>query len=158
MGLERLTSVLQGADNNYDTDVFLPIMRRARNVPATEEAMRAGGDALPRRADHSRSIAFLIADGIMPGMRRAYVLRMIVRRATRFGKMLGIERPFLAETVQAVIDTMGHHYTELVDRQDFIRQVVTQEGDALPGHPHGRPGPPRRPGRPAAGRRAVYPR
>jgi alanyl-tRNA synthetase len=129
LGLERLTSVLQGADNNYDTDVFLPIMRRARDVAGhTEEAMRANVTPYRVIADHSRSIAFLIADGIMPGNEgRAYVLRMIVRRAARFGKMLGIERPFLAETVQAVIDTMGHHYTELVDRQDFIRQVVTQE-------------------------------
>ena len=129
MGLERVTSVLQGADNNYDTDAFLPIMHRAREVAgASEESMRA--NVVPYRviADHSRAIAFLIADGAMPGNEgRAYVLRMILRRAARYGKILGIDRPFLAETVQAVIDTMGHHYTELVDRQDFIRQVVTQE-------------------------------
>ncbi len=129
MGLERLCSVLQGADNNYDTDVFLPIMRRARDIVGeTDQGMRA--NVVPYRviADHSRSIAFLIADGVMPGNEgRPYVLRMILRRAARYGKRLGIEKPFLADTVQAVIDTMGHHYTELVERQAFIRQVVTQE-------------------------------
>jgi alanyl-tRNA synthetase len=129
MGLERVTSVIQDVASNYDTDLFLPIMRRAREVAgATEEEMRA--NEVPYRviADHSRAVAFLIADGVLPGNEgRNYVLRMILRRAARFGKLLGIERPFLAETVDAVVDVMGHHYTELVERQEFIRQVVTQE-------------------------------
>ncbi|NLG48802.1 MAG: alanine--tRNA ligase, partial [Chloroflexi bacterium] len=129
MGLERITSILQGVNNNYDTDLFLPIMNRTRELLGQDEqAMRE--NLVPYRviADHSRALAFLIADGVLPGNEgRSYVLRLILRRAARFGKRLGFDGPFLAETAQAVIDTMGHHYTELVDRQDFIRQVITQE-------------------------------
>ena len=129
LGLDRLASILQGVDNNYDTDLFLPIMRRTRELLGQDEAtMRA--NLVPYRviADHSRAIAFLIADGILPGNEgRSYVLRLILRRAARFGKMLGFGGPFLAETAQAVIDTMGDHYQELRERQAFIRQAITQE-------------------------------
>jgi len=129
MGLERVTSILQGVDNNYDTDLFLPIMQRARELLGHDEAtMRA--NLVPYRviADHSRAIAFLIADGVLPGNEgRNYALRLILRRAARFGRLLGFEGPFLAETAQTVIDTMGHHYTELVERRDFIREVITRE-------------------------------
>jgi alanyl-tRNA synthetase len=129
MGLERVTSVLQDVDNNYDTDVFMPIMRRTRELLDQDEAaMRA--NVVPYRviADHSRAIAFLIADGVLPGNEgRSYVLRLILRRAARFGKLLGFQGPFLAETAQAVIETMGDHYRELRDRQEFIKQAITQE-------------------------------
>jgi len=129
MGLERVTSILQGVDNNYDTDLFLPIMHRTRELLGHDEAtMRA--NLVPYRviADHSRAIAFLIADGVLPGNEgRGYALRLILRRAARFGRLLGFEGPFLAETAQAVIDTMGSHYTELVERRDFIREAITRE-------------------------------
>jgi alanyl-tRNA synthetase len=129
MGLERLTAVLQGVDSNYDTDLFQPIIARTRALLGHDEAtMRA--NLVPYRviADHSRAITFLIGDGVLPGNEgRSYVLRLILRRAARFGKLLGLERPFLAETAQAVIDTMGDHYTELRDRGAFIRQVITRE-------------------------------
>ena len=129
MGLERVTSILQGVDNNYDTDLFLPIMHRTRELLGHDEAtMRA--NLVPYRviADHSRAIAFLIADGVLPGNEgRGYALRLILRRAARFGRLLGFEGPFLAETAQAVIDTMGSHYTELIERRDFIREAITRE-------------------------------
>jgi len=129
LGLERITSVLQGTDNNYDTDLFRPIMEQARRITGhSDEEMRA--NVVPYRviADHSRAIAFLVADGVLPGNEgRSYVLRMILRRATRFGRLLGIEEPFLAHTVDAVVENMGNHYEELLERRDFIRQVVTQE-------------------------------
>jgi alanyl-tRNA synthetase len=129
MGLERITAVLQGADNNYDTDLFLPIMERTRALLGKSEApLRA--NPVPYRviADHSRALAFLIADGILPGNEgRSYVLRMILRRAARFGKLLGFERPFLGESAQAVIDIMGDHYAELRERQAFICEAITQE-------------------------------
>jgi len=129
MGLERITSVLQGVDNNYDTDLFLPIMQRTRELLGhDEETMRA--NIVPYRviADHSRAITFLIADGVLPGNEgRNYVLRLILRRAARFGRLLGFEGPFLAQTAQAVIETMGHHYSELEERRDFICQAITQE-------------------------------
>jgi len=129
MGLERITAVLQGAHNNYDTDLFLPIMQRTREmVGASEAEMRA--NIVPYRviADHSRAITFLIADGVLPGNEgRGYVLRMVLRRAARFGKRLGLNRPFLAETADVVIETMGHHYSELIERRAFIREAITQE-------------------------------
>lgn len=129
LGLERITSVLEGVDNNYDTDLFLPVMERTRALLGHDVA-RMRANLVPYRviADHSRAMAFLIADGVLPGNEgRNYVLRLILRRAARFGKLLGFEQPFLAETAQAVIDTMGHHYTELVERQAFIRDAITKE-------------------------------
>ncbi len=129
MGLERVCSIVQGVESNYDTDLFQPIFRRTRELLGHDEAtMRA--NTVPYRviADHSRALTFLIADGVLPGNEgRAYVLRMILRRAARFGQRLGFTAPFLAETAQAVIDTMGHHYTELVERSGFIREVITRE-------------------------------
>jgi len=129
LGMERIASILQGVDSNYETDLFLPIMRRTRLLLGHDEtAMRA--NIVPYRiiADHSRAIAFLIADGVMPGNEgRGYVLRMILRRAAVRGRQMGFEGPFLAETAQAVIDTMGHHYAELVERGEFIREVINEE-------------------------------
>ena len=129
LGLERVVSVLQGVDNNYDTDLFLPIMRRVHELLGHDEVtMHASMVAYRRIADHSRAITFLIADGVLPGNEgRSYVLRLILRRAARFGRLLGFEGPFLAETARAVIDTMGHHYTGLVARRDFVCEVITQE-------------------------------
>ncbi|MFH1086225.1 MAG: alanine--tRNA ligase, partial [Chloroflexota bacterium] len=129
MGLERLTSVLQGADNNYDTDLFLPIMERTRSlIGHSQAAMRA--NVVPYRviADHARALTFLIAEGVLPGNEgRSYVVRMVLRRAARFGRMLGFQEPFLAEAAQAVIDTMGDHYRELRARQAFVREAITLE-------------------------------
>jgi len=128
-GLERIASVLQGVDNNYDTDLFMPIMQRTRELLGHDEAtMRA--NIVPYRviADHSRAVTFLIGDNVLPGNEgRNYVLRLILRRAARYGRLLGFREPFLAETAQAVIDTMGHHYRELRERQDFIKEAITQE-------------------------------
>ncbi|MBC7235431.1 MAG: alanine--tRNA ligase [Chloroflexi bacterium] len=129
MGLERVTSVLQGANNNYDTDLFLPIMHRARELLGQDEAaMRENLVAYRVIADHSRAITFLIADGVIPGNEgRSYVARMVLRRAARFGRRLGFEEPFLAETARVVIEIMGPHYTELQERADFICEAITQE-------------------------------
>jgi alanyl-tRNA synthetase len=129
MGLERMSSVLQGVDNNYDTDLFTPIIQRTQELLGHSEAERQANYIAYRViADHSRAIAFLIADGVLPGNEgRNYVLRMILRRAARFGRLLGFNKPFLAQTAQAVIATMGHHYQELVERQDFICEVITRE-------------------------------
>jgi len=129
MGMERITAVLQGADSNYDTDLFTPIMRRTQELLGHDEATMHR-NLVPYRviADHSRALAFLIADGVMPANEgRGYVLRMILRRAAVRGRQLGFEGPFLADTAQAVIDTMGSHYIELVERGGFVRQVIDQE-------------------------------
>jgi alanyl-tRNA synthetase len=129
MGFERVTSVLQGVESNYETDLFTPIIRRTQQLLGHDEAT-VQRNLVPYRviADHSRAITFLISDGVLPGNEgQSYITRLILRRAARFGKLLGFGGPFLAETAQAVIDTMGHHYTELVERRDFIRQAITRE-------------------------------
>jgi len=129
LGMERITSVLQGVDSNYDTDLFLPIMQRTQELLRHDEAtMRANLVSYRVIADHSRALAFLIADGVMPGNEgRGYVLRMILRRAAVRGRQLGFDGPFLADTAQAVIDIMGHHYAELMERAGFIHEVISQE-------------------------------
>ncbi len=129
MGLERITAILQGADSNYDTDLFLPIMERTRALLGhSPERMREQYVAYRVIADHSRAVAFLVGDGVLPSNEgRGYVTRMVLRRAARYGRRLGFEEPFLAETVATVIDQMGDYYSELRQRADFIQDVVRQE-------------------------------
>jgi len=128
-GLERIASILQGKDNNYDTDAFLPIMLRIQSLLGQTDAHRLANLARYRAiADHSRACTFLIGDGVLPGNEgRSYVLRMILRRAARFGKLIGFDGPFLAKVAETVIDMMGGHYTDLVNKQDFILQTITEE-------------------------------
>lgn len=128
-GLERIASILQGKDNNYDTDAFMPIMQRIGALLGQDDAHRQANLARYRAiADHSRSCTFLIGDGVLPGNEgRSYVLRMILRRAARFGKLIGFEGPFLAQIAGTVIDMMGGHYTDLVNKRDFILQTITEE-------------------------------
>jgi alanyl-tRNA synthetase len=128
-GLERLASILQGKDNNYDTDAFAPIMDRIQHLLGQSEAHRRQHLARYRAiADHSRAITFLIGDGVLPGNEgRNYVLRMILRRAARFGKLIGFDQPFLAQVAEVVIDEMGSHYTDLRQKRAFILQTITDE-------------------------------
>ena len=128
-GLERLASILQGKDNNYDTDAFTPIMDRIQELLGHSDDQRqehlVGYRVI---ADHGRSITFLISDGVMPGNEgRDYVVRMILRRAARFGKLIGFEEPFLAEICRVVIAEFGPHYSVLQANEDFIVQTVTAE-------------------------------
>ena len=128
-GLERLASILQGKDNNYDTDAFTPIMDRIQELLDHSDAQRqehlVGYRVI---ADHGRAISFLISDGVMPGNEgRDYVVRMILRRAARFGKLIGFEEPFLAEICRVVIAEFGAHYKVLQANEDFIVQTVTAE-------------------------------
>uniref|UniRef100_A0A7C1JHH4 Alanine--tRNA ligase n=1 Tax=Caldilinea aerophila TaxID=133453 RepID=A0A7C1JHH4_9CHLR len=128
-GLERLASILQGKDNNYDTDAFLPIMNRIQQLAGHSDAQRQEHLFRYRAiADHARACTFLIGDGVLPGNEgRQYVLRMILRRAARFGKIIGFERPFLAQVADVVIQEMGGHYTDLIPKRDYIMQTITDE-------------------------------
>ncbi|MEZ4674289.1 MAG: alanine--tRNA ligase [Caldilineaceae bacterium] len=128
-GLERIASILQGKENNYDTDAFMPIMLRIGELLGQDEAHRQEHLYRYRAiADHSRAITFLIGDGVLPGNEgRSYVLRMVLRRAARFGKLIGFEGPFLAQVAEVVIEQMGGHYTSLVEKRDFILQTITEE-------------------------------
>ncbi len=129
MGLERVTTLSQGVVANYDNDLFTPILYRVRELLGHSEA-EMERHAVPYRviADHSRAITFLVGDGVIPGNEgRNYVLRMILRRAARFGRKIGFTDPFLGEVAQVVIDRYGDHYTELRRRREFILNVVRQE-------------------------------
>ena len=137
MGFERIVSVLQGVRSNYDTDLFVPIIRRTRELLREAGVERAVDADLadPQRAisyriiaDHSRAITFLIGDGVLPANEgRGYVLRLILRRAARHGRMLGFTQPFLAEIAKTVIEIMGPHYDEIVRRREFILSNIEQE-------------------------------
>ncbi len=133
MGLERLASVLQGVATNYDTDLFVPIHQRMRQLlehdPDDFENERFSYQVI---ADHSRAIAFLIADGVMPSNDgRGYVLRRIVRRAVRHGRLLGRQEPFLEETAKVVIELMGEAYPLLRERREVILGTIIREENAF---------------------------
>ncbi len=129
MGLERVAALMQGKTNNYDTDLFTPIMDRTQELLGhADEERQAQLTAYRVIADHGRAITFMIGDGVMPGNEgRASVLRLILRRAARYGRLLGFDGPFLAKIADKVIDEMGHHYIELKARRQFILNVITQE-------------------------------
>ncbi|MFN8501344.1 alanine--tRNA ligase [Kouleothrix sp.] len=129
MGLERMSTVLQGVKSNYDTDVFLPIIERTIALLGSDEAhYRAHFAPYRAVADHSRAVAFLIADGVLPGNTgRSYVLRRILRRAAYQGRTVGFEKPFLADVIATVIDQMGAAYPELRQRREFILETTDAE-------------------------------
>jgi alanyl-tRNA synthetase len=129
LGLERLASVLQQVQTNYDTDLFAPIHVRMRELlghdPDAFEQERFSYQVI---ADHSRAITFLIADGVLPSNEgRGYVLRRIIRRAVRHGRLLGRREPFLAETARVVIDIMREAYPLLAERRDEILGAIVRE-------------------------------
>jgi alanyl-tRNA synthetase len=129
MGLERLAAVVQGVSSNYDTDFFRPIIGFIETISGKKYGSNKDADVSMRViADHSRAVTFLIGDGILPSNEgRGYVLRRILRRAARHGKLIGLNRPFLHEIVAVVIDSMKDVYTDLIDKEAFIRKVVVNE-------------------------------
>jgi alanyl-tRNA synthetase len=129
MGLERLASVLQQVPTNYDTDLFTPIHVRMRELighdPDTFEVERFSYQVI---ADHSRAVTFLIGDGVLPANEgRGYVLRRILRRAVRHGRLLGRREPFMADAGSVVIDVMAEAYPHLGERRDEILSVIARE-------------------------------
>ena len=116
MGLERITSVLQGKRSNYDTDLFVPILRAAAERAGTPYGADADKDVSMRViADHVRALTFLVADGIVPANDgRGYVLRRVLRRAIRHGIRLGITEPFVHDLLPSVVGTLGEVYPEIV--------------------------------------------
>ena len=129
LGLERTSLISQGVVSNYDTDLFLPILKRIQEMLGDSDDS-AKAKWVPYRviADHGRAVTFLVGDGVIPGNEgRNYVLRMILRRAARFGRKIGFAEPFLGEVAKAVIDTMGNHYQDLKRRREFILNVIRQE-------------------------------
>jgi alanyl-tRNA synthetase len=129
MGLERITSVVQNVNTNFDTDLIRPIIRRTEEMTGTAFGQREAADvAMKVIADHSRAAVFLIGDGILPSNEgRGYVLRRIMRRAIRYGRNIGLTRPFLHETARVVCDLMRPAYPELSDAEAFIANVIVNE-------------------------------
>ncbi|NJN93177.1 MAG: alanine--tRNA ligase [Anaerolineales bacterium] len=129
MGLERIVSVVQNKRANYETDLFMPIMRHIQALLGhSETQMQQHLIAYRVIADHGRAITFMIGDGVMPGNEgRASVLRLILRRAARYGRLAGFEGSFLAKIAEKVIEEMGDHYIELKARRQFILNVIIQE-------------------------------
>jgi len=129
MGLERTIAVVQGKVSVYETDLFAPLLECISGLAGKEYGGDNGVDNTMRViAEHSRGIAFLIADGVIPSNEgRGYVLRRLLRRAALFGKRLGLDKPFLAQTALVTIQQMGHIYPELGQRQDFIIKVIELE-------------------------------
>jgi alanyl-tRNA synthetase len=128
MGLERITSIIQNAATNFDTDLLKEIISAVEKLSG--KPYFAGEPGFPFRviADHARACTFLISDGVMPSNEgRGYVLRRILRRAVRFGKSLGVERPFLHEMVSVVVSLMSKAYPELVEKQDYVRRIIKIE-------------------------------
>ncbi len=128
-GLERIAAVLQGVYWNYDTDVFQALISEASRISGARVGQDDESDAALRViADHARAAAFLVADGIMPSNEeRGYVLRRILRRAIRYGVKLEIREPFLWQVADVVIQQMGAAYPELLQRRDFILEVIKTE-------------------------------
>ena len=130
MGLERISFVLQGVTSNYDTDLLRPLVERAAEIAGKKYGASQGPDDVSMRviADHARTTALLVAEGVMPEkQRREYVLRRVMRRAIRHGYRLGIDKPFLHEVALLVVDRMGDVYPELRDRRELIARVTEDE-------------------------------
>jgi len=129
MGLERLTAVLQGKVSNFETDLFMPLIRFGGELTGKRYGESNETDVSLRiLADHSRASAFLIADGVLPSNEgRGYVLRKIVRRALRHGRMLGLEKPFLHEMAGQVAEQMKEPYPELLASIERVASVIRNE-------------------------------
>jgi len=133
MGLERIAAVAQGVASNYETDLFQSIIKYTADLAGVRYRESEEIDtALQVIADHSRAIAFLIPDQVLPSNEgRGYILRRLIRRAYRFGKLMGLEGAFLWKTASKVIDDMGGHYKELEETRDFMVEVVRGEEESF---------------------------
>ncbi|PKN33123.1 MAG: alanine--tRNA ligase [Deltaproteobacteria bacterium HGW-Deltaproteobacteria-19] len=129
MGLERLAAVVQGKLNNYDTDLFQPIIQFVAKLCGKPYGSNPDSDVSLRViADHSRAVTFLIGDGCLPSNEgRGYVLRRILRRAARHGKLLGLDKPFLNDIVPVIVNLMKDPYDDLVTKESYIRKVIINE-------------------------------
>jgi len=128
-GLERITAAIQGVYSNFDTDLFQDIISVVEKVFNRKYGENASDDiAMKIIADHTRALSFIIAEGVLPSNEgRGYVLRRILRRALRYGNLLGKNEQFLNKIVDAVVEKMGSVYTELNEKHAFVRKIVDAE-------------------------------
>ncbi|GBG95919.1 alanine--tRNA ligase [Lactococcus termiticola] len=132
MGLERMVCIIQGGKTNFDTDLFLPIIREIEKLSGKTYSPDAENMSFKVIADHIRSLSFAIGDGALPGNEgRGYVLRRLLRRAVMHGKKLGIQGKFLASLVPTVAKIMQSYYPEVAEKQDFIMQIIDREEETF---------------------------
>jgi len=128
MGLERICRVLQGVDSNYSTDLFIPILDSISEVTGQTDSGREVSVAYRVIADHLRSLSFAIADGALPSNEgRGYVLRRMLRRATRFGRVLNMHEPFIYKLVPILSEVMGDAFPEINKQQKHVQNVIKAE-------------------------------
>lgn len=129
MGLERIVSIIQNVPTNYDTDLMMPVIRKVEDLSEKKLGQARESDvSMKVIADHSRAAAFLIGDGVLPSNEgRGYVLRRIMRRAIRYGRNIGLMKPFLYQTAGVVFDMMKTAYPELSEASAFITNVIKNE-------------------------------
>jgi len=129
MGLERMASVIQNVPTNFDTDLFMPIIRETEKISGSSYGTSVESDiAFKVIADHIRTVAFAIADGALPSNEgRGYVLRRLLRRAVRYAKHINIDKPFMYKLVPVVGDIMKDFYSNVVEKTDFVQKVIKNE-------------------------------
>lgn len=128
-GLERFASILQDVDSNFDTDLFQPIIQKTAQLAGVTYKDNVEQDiALKVIADHVRTVTFAVGDGVLPSNEgRGYIIRRLLRRAVRYGKTLGLDRPFLYELTETVGEIMGVYYPSVVDNREYIAKIIRTE-------------------------------
>ncbi|HFU4234768.1 TPA: alanine--tRNA ligase [Streptococcus suis] len=131
-GLERLAAIFQGAKTNFETDLFLPIIREVEKLSGKTYDLDGDNMSFKVIADHIRALSFAIGDGALPGNEgRGYVLRRLLRRASMHGQRLGISGPFLYKLVEIVGHIMESYYPEVLEKRDFIEKIVKREEETF---------------------------
>jgi alanyl-tRNA synthetase len=128
-GLERFASILQDVDSNFDTDVFQPVIQETCRMAGAQYHVKTETDvALKVIADHIRTVAFSVCDGVTPSNDgRGYIIRRLLRRAVRYGKVLGIHEPFLYKLTPVVGEAMNDYYPDVLDKQEYISKIIRIE-------------------------------
>jgi len=132
MGFERVCAVMQKKGSNYDTDVFMPLINRISEI--SDVAYEKEENKIPMRviADHIRTLTFAIADGAVPGNDgRGYVLRRILRRASRYGRKLNMKEPFLFSLVDVLVETMSDVFPEIKEKQEYVKKIIKSEEESF---------------------------
>ncbi len=128
MGLERVASVLQGVESDFEIDIFRPLIEKLKDIIGLNNYKESEINDVNRVADHLRGSAFLVSEGVIPANEgRGYVLRRIIRRAVQAGDRLGMKETFLTAALPPLLDQMGETYPELVERRDLIENVIESE-------------------------------
>ena len=131
-GLERLVAVMQGAKTNFETDLFMPIIKEVEKLSGQTYDQDGDNMSFKVIADHIRALSFAIGDGALPGNEgRGYVLRRLLRRAVMHGRKLGIKETFLYKLVQTVGEIMASYYPEILEKRDFIEKIVKREEETF---------------------------